>query len=279
MQYTIDQLIISFCFYSFVGWAWETVYCSLKEQKFQYRGFLYGPYCPVYGFAVCAVLVTTQFCGHNVILIFLNGVVVATVFEYVASVFLETAFHLKLWDYSKLWGNLNGRVAPAISAFWGFGVVFLVLVIQPRVMRIVDWIHFHFGGAAASVIVVVMGVDTVISVIHVRQFQDYAQQLEGQINARRRELAAEAKIDFIRDHPESVAKLEQLNDFHDQVNRRVAKWRSQVVTELRQHQLKSPNWHERWMLRNYPQLRFTRAPRLHDLRDELMKRHVDFKKR
>lgn len=273
MHYTVDQLIILFFFYSFVGWAWETIYCSIKAKKFQYRGFLYGPYCPVYGFAVTVVLLATQDSGRNWLALFFIGFVVATVFEYVASVFLEVVFHMKLWDYSKLWGNFQGRVAPAISLFWGIAVDVLILYIQPPVMRLVEWIHVNSGGIAASIIVAIMGTDTVITVIHVRQFQEHARELEEHIDEQRKKLAEEAETDFIREHPGSVAKLEQLNSFHEEVDARVDQWRDRVVSELRQRKIKTPNWHERWMMRNYPGLRFTKAPRIHAIREELMNKH------
>lgn len=277
MRYTVDQLIILFFFYSFVGWAWETVYCSIKQRKFQYRGFLYGPYCPVYGFAVTVVLIATQYSGRNWLAIFVIGFFVASAFEYLASLFLELVFHLKLWDYSKLWGNIQGRVAPGISLFWGIAVDILVLYIQPPVMRLVEWIHVNSGGLAASIIVAVMGTDTVITVIHVRQFQEHARQLEAHIDAQRKRLAQEAETDFIREHPESVAKLEQLSSFQEAVNDRVDQWRDKVTDEIHQRKVKVPNWHERWMMKNYPELRFTRAPRIHELREELMKNHPDHK--
>lgn len=52
----MSQVILLFFIYSFIGWLWETVYCSLKAKKFVYRGFLVGPYCPIYGFGVLSVL-------------------------------------------------------------------------------------------------------------------------------------------------------------------------------------------------------------------------------
>lgn len=117
MPFTISEIIVLFFTYSVVGWLWETFYCFIKDHHFAYRGFLFGPYCPVYGFAVTTILVATYDVQHNLILLFLVGIIVATIFEYVASLFLEKVFHMKLWDYSHLWGNLQGRVAPQISLF------------------------------------------------------------------------------------------------------------------------------------------------------------------
>ena len=99
MPYTISEIIVLFFTYSFIGWLWETIYCSIKDHHYEYRGFLFGPYCPVYGFAVTTVLICTKDVQDNIFLLFIVGIIVATVFEYVASLFLEKVFHLKLWDY------------------------------------------------------------------------------------------------------------------------------------------------------------------------------------
>ena len=126
MHYSLSEIIVLFFTYSVVGWLWETFYCSIKEHHYAYRGFLFGPYCPVYGFAITTILITAEPVKNNIILLFIVGFVVASIFEYFASLFLEKVFHMKLWDYSKLKGSIQGRVAPEISLFWGIGVVFLV---------------------------------------------------------------------------------------------------------------------------------------------------------
>lgn len=96
MTYSLADIIFLFFIYSFVGWLWETVYCSIKDKKFAYRGFLVGPYCPVYGFAVTTVLLATEPFQSNILWLFLSGLLVATAFEYVAGWLLETVFHMKL---------------------------------------------------------------------------------------------------------------------------------------------------------------------------------------
>ena len=60
MHYSISEIIVLFFTYSVVGWLWETFYCSIKDHHYAYRGFLFGPYCPVYGFAVTTILITAE---------------------------------------------------------------------------------------------------------------------------------------------------------------------------------------------------------------------------
>ena len=59
MPFTFSEIIVLFFTYSVIGWIWETIYCSIKDHHYDYRGFLFGPYCPVYGFAVTTILICT----------------------------------------------------------------------------------------------------------------------------------------------------------------------------------------------------------------------------
>lgn len=146
MTYSLADIIFLFFIYSFVGWLWETVYCSIKDKKFAYRGFLVGPYCPVYGFAVTTVLLATEPFQSNILWLFLSGLLVATAFEYVAGWLLETVFHMKLWDYSQEFGNIQGRIAPRISLFWGFGIV--VVMTADLIWTVVDTVKFQQAATA-----------------------------------------------------------------------------------------------------------------------------------
>ena len=73
MPYSTSEIIVLFFTYSFIGWLWETCYCSIKDHHFAYRGFLFGPYCPVYGFAVTTILITTYPFQDNIFLLFVVG--------------------------------------------------------------------------------------------------------------------------------------------------------------------------------------------------------------
>ena len=54
-------IFIWFVLYSILGWIYETIFCSVKTLKWDNRGMLIGPYCPIYGVgAVLDVLVGLQ---------------------------------------------------------------------------------------------------------------------------------------------------------------------------------------------------------------------------
>ena len=45
----ISRYVCLFMIYSFMGWVYETLFCTIKEGRWEDRGFLYGPGCPIYG--------------------------------------------------------------------------------------------------------------------------------------------------------------------------------------------------------------------------------------
>ena len=101
---------LSFVAYSFLGWCCETTYCSIGAGHFINRGFLSGPVCPVYGFGAMAVILLLEPVKNSAALVFLLGMAVASVLEYITGWLLETLFHTKWWDYSTYRFNIHGRV-------------------------------------------------------------------------------------------------------------------------------------------------------------------------
>ena len=94
---TIENVFLWFMIYSFFGWVYETIYCSIVERKFVYRGFLNGPYCPIYGFgALLDIFALGRI--ENPAVLFLAGAVLTCSLEYFTGWLLETLFHAKWWD-------------------------------------------------------------------------------------------------------------------------------------------------------------------------------------
>ena len=98
MTYDLALLFLSFLFYSFCGWLFEVIYCSLKEGRLINRGFLNGPYCPIYGAgAIAAVILFGDV--RNPIALFFASACTCTVMEYATSYAMERIFHARWWDY------------------------------------------------------------------------------------------------------------------------------------------------------------------------------------
>jgi uncharacterized membrane protein len=127
-----------FVLYSFLGWACETIYCSCIRKRFINRGFLNGPFCPVYGFGALLVINLFGRYQDDLLALFLLSVIVTSAVEYVTSFAMEKLFHLSLWDYSGRKWNLNGRVCLHNSLLFGVLSVLMVRVIHPWVIRMFE---------------------------------------------------------------------------------------------------------------------------------------------
>ncbi len=128
------KYILLFFFYSGAGWCLESLYCSIGEKRFINRGFLTGPMCPIYGTAatVLTVLIYNPF-KDKPLLVFLFGMVLCDIVEYLTSFIMEKLFNARWWDYTYEFLNINGRICLKHTLYWGIISVIFVKVIHPAV--------------------------------------------------------------------------------------------------------------------------------------------------
>lgn len=114
-----------FLLYSFLGWIHEMLFTFICTKKLINRGFLIGPWCPIYG--ICGVAITSlcDLFPGNVVYTFFISTLLCSLIEYFISFLLEKLFHARWWDYSHLRYNLNGRICILYSL--AFGAMAVVL--------------------------------------------------------------------------------------------------------------------------------------------------------
>lgn len=108
-----------FYFYCFFGWCFESILVSIREKRFVNRGFMRGPFLPLYGFGAIMMLVVSSPFQHNLFLTFIAGCIGATCLEYITGVLMETLFKVSYWDYSELKFNFQGKVCLYATLAWG----------------------------------------------------------------------------------------------------------------------------------------------------------------
>ena len=124
---TIETWFLWLMIYSIIGWGYESTICSIGQRKLINRGFLNGPYCPIYGTgAVLVLLVLGRI--QNPVLLFFAGALVTCSLEYLTSWLMEKLFHARWWDYSKRKFNIGGRVCLIGAVVFGAFSVVLVLL-------------------------------------------------------------------------------------------------------------------------------------------------------
>ena len=150
----ISRIVCLFMIYSCLGWIYETTFCTIKDGKWENRGFTYGPVCPIYGSGAVGISLVmhlaararTALPAESSDVLFLTGrntgalepwqifiisVLGSAVLEYATSWVLEKLFHAVWWDYHRLPFNLHGRISLFTSLGFGFAGLLVVYVIAP----------------------------------------------------------------------------------------------------------------------------------------------------
>lgn len=136
-QYTIVQWMFFFYVYCFLGWCFESAYVSIKSKKLVNRGFMRGPFLPLYGSGALMMYIVSKPFQDNLVLTYIAGVIGATVLEYITGVLMETLFKVRYWDYSSQPFNFQGHICLGSSIAWGFLTILMTHVIHKPIERFV----------------------------------------------------------------------------------------------------------------------------------------------
>ncbi len=158
------KIYLYFFIYAFLGWCTEVVYAALNEGKFINRGFLNGPYCPIYGFGVIAVVNLLTPIHENPFLLFLGSVFVTSAIELFTGFILEKIFKHKWWDYSDRPFNVGGYICPIFSLMWGLACLIVVDRIHPMVSGLVNFIPYMPAVIILTAFTVVFVIDIIATV-------------------------------------------------------------------------------------------------------------------
>ena len=113
----LETPLLLFFILSGAGWLWEVAFVGLSTGVLVNRGFLHGPWLPVYGVGGLLFLLLPRR---------MEGWTLAAAcalagggLEYAVSLVLEALFHQRWWDYAGWPGSLSGRVCLASAAAFG----------------------------------------------------------------------------------------------------------------------------------------------------------------
>ena len=126
-----------FFVYAVLGWCAEVAFAAVNSGRFVNRGFLNGPWCPIYGFGVVIVVLVLTPVEENTAMLFAGAVVLTSALEWITGCVLEKAFHARWWDYSGLPFNIGGYVCLKFSLMWGLACVLVMRVLHPTVMFLI----------------------------------------------------------------------------------------------------------------------------------------------
>ncbi len=167
-----------FFVYSLIGWIIEVIFVYIFTRNLSNRGFLIGPYLPIYGVAALTMHFTiTNFYDYPWIIFVLSALIVTTI-EYIAHFSLEKIFNTRWWDYSYLPLNVDGRVClPHALLFGALGVIF-VFLIDPFTMAQVEVIPENVLIYTSILMLIIFTVDSILSFKIISKVTETAEQIK-----------------------------------------------------------------------------------------------------
>lgn len=161
--YTLIQWLLFFYIYCIIGWCWETLFVSAKKLKFTNRGFMVGPWLPIYGSGAVIMLLAALPVKDNLFLVFICGMVAATLLEYCTGVVIEAIFKVRYWDYSNQPFNFKGHICLFCSLGWGVASVALIKFIHSPMEAFVLSFDYSVQRWTVMILSVLIAVDFTLS--------------------------------------------------------------------------------------------------------------------
>ncbi len=159
----IARYFLYFIIYAFMGWLLEEIWHLIKLGKIVDRGFLIGPLCPIYGFGCILIIILIGRNTTDILAVFLKAIVVCSILEYLTSYIMEKLFHARWWDYSASRFNLNGRICLDTMIPFGILGCFVIYILHPFVMMIVNILTIPWFYIVAGLIFIIFLVDNIMS--------------------------------------------------------------------------------------------------------------------
>lgn len=163
MRYSGYELLWMFAVYSVAGWCLEVCAAAAKQKKFVNRGYLNGPFCPVYGLTSAAFGIVLPELKEHLIFLFLGGMIIAAFAEYICGFLLERISGQKWWDYSGHRFSARGYICLPASLFWGIVAVVWLKMLYPILSGWIEKLPVKWGKLLSNSLILFMVFDMALS--------------------------------------------------------------------------------------------------------------------
>lgn len=180
MEYTLQIYILLFFIYSFLGWLMEVVrlYLNPKIHRLINRGFLIGPYLPIYGFGVIAITILLGKYRNDIPALFWLSMITCGILEYATSYIMEKLFSARWWDYSNRKFNINGRICLETLLPFGIAGTLVVCIINPIFINFINMLPVTIINFLCGGLIVIISVDTIISFTVISTLKNTANEID-----------------------------------------------------------------------------------------------------
>ena len=152
-----------FFIYAILGWIIETTLVSIEKRKFVNRGFLIGPYCPIYGFCGLAITILLKNYTKDPIVLFLMAVIICGTLEYFTSYIMEKIFKARWWDYSAKKYNINGRICLETVVPFGILGCLVMYVLNPITFKYLNMLSNSMLNIISAICFTIFITDNIVS--------------------------------------------------------------------------------------------------------------------
>ena len=148
----LKKYFLTFIVFAICGWLYEEFLFIVEDHVLVNRGSLWGPWLPIYGFGGLLILILLKKFRNKPALLFISAFILCGVLEYSTAWYLETFKHLRYWDYTGYFLNINGRVCLEGLLVFGLAGCAFTYVIAP----ILDNLYSKIKPKIASILCVVL---------------------------------------------------------------------------------------------------------------------------
>lgn len=142
----------------------EVILSFIKSKKFINRGFLIGPYCPIYGCGALLITFLLRKYSDDIVALFCLGMILSALLEYYTSFLLEKIFKARWWDYSTRKYNINGRICLNTMIPFGILGVIMMKIIHPALLTFIYGISNNLLTIISIVLFILFLIDNVLSI-------------------------------------------------------------------------------------------------------------------
>ena len=166
MLYDTCYLCLMFLFYSIFGYVVEIAFCSYHANKVIInRGFLIGPYLPIYGSSVVLMYMFLYKYQDDPITLFVMCCFICSVMEFFTSYFLEKIFKVRWWDYSDKRFDLDGRICLTNSLLFGLGGLAIFYILNPIILPLFNKMSEKVLIILTLSLMAIFIIDVIISIV------------------------------------------------------------------------------------------------------------------
>lgn len=172
-----SKYIILFFIYSVFGWLLENTTQLIEKHKVTNRGFLVGPYCPIYGVGALLLHFLLGRYQNDPIVLFLLSIIICCSLEYITSYVMEKIFNARWWDYSTKKFNINGRICLETGIPFGLFGTISIYFFNPTIFSVMEKVPVGVLIFISFVISFSMLIDFAISFHIISRFESDAFRL------------------------------------------------------------------------------------------------------